>query len=737
MAVIFEEKKNMFLLTTRNTQYVFKIIGGKYLIHCYYGYRSESLDFAQNVLALPFSPGIKVAEQDRFSLNDAPLECSFHGSGDYRCSSLKIKGKYGDSCTFFTYCDYEIIKGRKEIPGIPFARAAEDTETLKIRMLDEVNGCYLTLYYTVYPSHDLITRYFTIDNQGQDPVKLQKAMSICLDLPGHEYDVITLYGCQTAERNMQRKSVGYGNYSIGSRRGASSHDFNPFLALASPDTNEESGDVYAFNLVYSGSFLDEVEVDAQGNTRVGIGLGEENFAYTIEAGEQFASPEAIMLYTSQGLGDMSRKLHSFIRDTIVPEEIFKQRPVVLNTWEALYFDIDSKTVLELAEEAKACGMDMIVVDDGWFGKRNDDTAGLGDWYPNPQKFPEGLKQTVEEVKKKGMKFGIWIEPEMVNPDSELYRAHPDWCLNCRERTPTLARNQLLLDFCNPKVLDFLKESFSETFRNVPIDYLKWDFNRTLSEVGSAYLPEDKQDEAYFRYQLGVYELYYWFRENFPQVMIENCSGGGGRYDLGMMAVSHQIWASDNTDAADRLRIQYGSTIAYPASVMSCHVSKPGERRGRKNTLDYKFKVALGGMLGYELNLLEASDDTKKEIKDQIDFYRRVEPVIKNGQLFRLVSPYERQEEVSAYYYADKPEGAERILLSYLQNEPYQRREMSWHMELPPLKVYTLRIRAAAAEAIYQEKITGQMYAGIDLQRGIQIRMAKEAEYGKIMFLEKQ
>ena len=469
---------------------------------------------------------------------------------------------------------------------------------------------------------------------------------------------------------------------------------------------------------------------------MGVGLGEENFAYSIGKDEEFHSPEGIMLYTANGLGDMSRKMHAFIRDAIVPREVFEQRPVVLNTWEAFVFDIDKDTILALADEGKKCGVDMLVVDDGWFGNRNGETAGLGDWWPNREKFPDGLKPLVQQIKDKGMKFGIWIEPEMVNPDSDLYRAHPEWCLNCKERIPTLARNQLVLDFCNPAVLEYLKNSFSQVFRDVPIDYIKWDFNRSLTEVGSTYLDTDMQDEAYFRYQLGVYQLFDWFREKFPNVMIENCSGGGGRYDLGMMAVSSQIWASDNTDATDRVRIQYGSTIAYPASVMSCHVSSPKPNKKRQNLLDYKYMVALGGMLGYELDLLSESEEVKLEIKKQITFYRQVEEVIKNGHQFRLISPFENPNEVSAYYYADKVCEAERILVSYLQNFAYENRDVSWYMELTPQKIYKLKIKAADAGATYIEKISGEHYLGEDLQRGINVRISEKNEFGKLMFFQK-
>ena len=737
MAIIFNQKNKMFKLITQHTQYMFKIIGDKYLVHCYYGYKSNSLDLSCDVLALGFSPEISNTELQRFSLNDAPLEFAYFGTGDYRCTSLKVKGGNGDSCTMFTYVGYEIFEGKRVGDKTPFARAVRDTETLAVFLRDEVTGCLLTLYYTVYPSYDIITRYFTVENQGTDDVKIQKAMPICLDLPGHEYDAITLHGCQAMECNVQRMPLGYGNYSVGSRRGSTGHNFNPFMAVVSKGTNEENGDVYAFNMIYSGSFLDEIEVDAQGNTRVGVGLGEETFAYTVEKGQSFTTPEAVMLYTQHGLGDMSRKLHSFIRDTIIPREVVEQRPVVINTWEAFYCDINEKLILELADESKSCGMDMVVIDDGWFGERNDDTSSLGDWYPNEIKFPNGLKAIADAIHQKGLKFGIWLEPEMVNPNSELYRKHPDWCLTCKDRTPTLARNQLVLDMTNPEVLEYLKTSIARLLENVDVDYIKWDCNRTPSEAGSRHLPKEQQDEAMYRHQLGVYELFFWLKEKFPKVLLENCSGGGGRYDLGMMAVSTQIWASDNTGAKDRVRIQHGCSLAYPATVMSCHVSAPQYTENKMGNLDYKYKVAIAGMLGYELNILETDDAMKAAFKEQIAFYRQVEELTKYGHLFRLISPYENISEVSAYYYADEEEKANRIFLTYLQNYPYRKRDISWHMELEPQKVFVLKVKAADCTATYKEVLSGREYSGADLIRGIPMRMSEDGEYGKVMLFEKQ
>lgn len=736
MSICYDRKNQIFSICTKTTQYVFKVVGGKYLVHCYYGAKSDCLDYSYNVQSLSFSPTIGEVGIPRFSLNDAPLEFSYFNSGDYRCCSLRVKGKNGDSSTLFTYKGYEIIDGRVDIGGLPNARMEHDTKTLIISLVDEVTDCELNLYYTVYPSHDIISRYFSLTNKGNRTIKIEKAMSICLDLPDHHYDVLTLHGCQTTEMNIQRNSLSYGNFSITSRRGASSHDFNPFIALVSANADEEYGDVYAFNFIYSGSFLDEIEVNAQGNTRISVGLGQETFSYSLNSNETFYSPEAIMIYTADGIGDMSRKMHSFIRDTIVPQECFEHRPVVLNTWEACYYNINEDILLSLARCAKECGMDMIVLDDGWFGKRNNSSSSLGDWTLDRNKFPSGLKYLSEKIHEMNMKFGIWIEPEMVNYDSELYRKHPEWCLVCKERKPTLSRDQLLLDFCNPDVLEYLKETFLKTFKDVKIDYFKWDFNRNPSEFGSSFLGAENQDEALFRCQKGVYELLFWFKEQFPDTFIESCSGGGGRYDLGMMAFSSQIWASDNTTAADRLRIQYGSTVAYPASVMSCHVSDPRNMPDVINALDYKYKVAIGGILGYELNMIGCSQEIKNEISQQINFYRSIEDLIKKGYLFRLISPFDNSMETASYYYSDKESNADRVCLFYLQNYPYNKRDISWHMDLIPQKVYSLKIKAADPNAVYVETLSGKAYNGRDLNAGIQVRADKSGEYGKIFLFEK-
>ena len=484
--------------------------------------------------------------------------------------------------------------------------------------------------------------------------------------------MISLYGKWNDERNVERYPIHRGLQILYSRRGMSGHQLNPFFALVSRDCDENQGRAFGFNFVYSGNFLNEVEVDPLGNTRVQIGMGSENFSWLLEPGESFITPEAVMTYTEKGLGQMSRNFHKFIRNHILPPEPFERRPVVINPWEAVWFDINEKMMLEFADNAKKTGMDMLVMDDGWFGERYNDQMGLGDWYVNERKFPEGLKVFVDRVKAHGIRFGIWIEPEMVNPDSELYRNHPDWCIHCVDRPRLRGRHQLVLDMGNEEVVNYLKEAFTKTFDGVSLDYFKWDFNRQLSQVGSAVLPPERQGEAAHRFVLGTYRLQKWFKETYPNCFLENCAGGGGRYDLGMMKFSSMIWTSDNTIPQKRVKIQYGSLLAYPSATMSCHVSNRNGICEDERQLKFHGDVALAGALGFELHLPKASDSLKGGITEQINFYRKHEKLILQGDYYPVASPFENNH--SAYYYMD--EAKSEILLSFLQFEPSKGKTVS-------------------------------------------------------------
>jgi alpha-galactosidase len=450
-----------------------------------------------------------------------------------------------------------------------------------------------------------------------------------------------------------------------------------------------------------------------------MGLGSECFSYTLQPDETFDSPEAVMTYSAKGLGGMSRNFHRFIRNHLLPKEALTPHPVVLNTWEACYFDIDANKLLSFAKEASHCGFDMLVMDDGWFGSRNGETTGLGDWQENKTKFPMGLKSFVKEICRQGVSFGIWIEPEMVNPDSDLYRAHPEWCLQIDGRESFLARNQMVLDMTNPQVISYLKESFTQTFQGVDISYFKWDMNRHLCALGSSHLPKEQQGEIAFRYMKGVYSLLSWFRETFPHAVIETCSGGGGRYDLGMMPYGIQIWLSDNTDPYARMKMQWTALTAYPAATMSCHVSNP---QNSLSSLDFRYHVAVGGMLGYELNILDMNDEIKERIKEQIQEYKTFEAVIRSGDYYGLVSPLTHPYAASYYVSEDNS----KILLSLAETQTCKEG-----------KTKLLKIKRADSRKIYIDQKTGKKYSGTDLKKGITLPLTGKENASRLLILTAQ
>lgn len=718
MAISFDESRKIFTIDTINTRYTFQIVYGKFPVHLYYGNKETAPDGEFVCKPFSFSPFYK-----EYHVSYLPDYClgEYNGfdSGDYRAYSLKIKNGNGDSCTVLKYQSYRIFKGRLELVGLPNADIDDNTETLELTLFDEVTDICVKLYYTVYSEDDVISRYVTITNNGKETVTIEKCMSLMLDLPDCNYDMISLYGGTQNERKYQRVPLHHGSQSIFSRRGFSSPHFNPFIALCETDATQTKGNVYGFNFVFSGNFLDEVEVDQHNFTRVQIGLGSDNFSWGLNSNETFVSPEAVMTFSSCGIDRMTRNFHRFTRKYILPAEPFETRPVVINPWEAVRFDIDEKLMLEFAKSAKETGIDMLVMDDGWFGERNSSFAGLGDWFVNKDKFKNGLKSFVLKVKEYGIKFGIWIEPEMINEDSNLFRAHPEWCLRCKDREMMESRNQLVLDMGNPEVLKYLKETFTETFKDIPIDYFKWDANRHSSQVGSMNLPKEQQGETAHRYMLGVYDLLDWFRRQYPNAMMETCSSGGGRYDLGMMKYGSMIWTSDNTKPHSRIKIQYGSMIAYPAATMSCHVTEHTECEDPKK-LNYRWQVAMGGALGYELLLPKASKTLKENIKQQIKIYHNYEDLILRGDYYSLLNPFETN--YNAYYFAD--EGYERILLTFLQVDAEKPKEI------------LLKVPETEENAKYIDEFSGIEYSGKNLCDGISV-MTEDSDCNSKMWAFKK
>lgn len=714
MAIKILTEENKILLKTKNTLYAMELLYGKYPVHLYYGKNVKNPDLTFQNRYLSFSPYYE-EHGTKFSPDTAMMEYPFFGMGDFRASALRIYDTVGGSdITDFSFRKAKKKRGRPALSGLPYAEGS--CETLELIFDDKVTGAELRLYYTVFPDSDVISRYFTLKNKGKHTLSIEKAMSLALDIPEGDYDVISFQSQYAHERSFQREMLCQGNRRITSRRGSSSHQANPFFMIADRKATETKGTAYGFNFVYSGSYLDEIEQDQNGTVRVMVGLGDELFRYRLEPGEEFTSPEAVMTYSSHGLGEVSRNMHRFTRNHILPPDVFSLRPVVLNSWEAFYFNINEELMVDFAKAAAECGMDMLVMDDGWFGDRRNDRAGLGDWVPCPELFPNGLASFVDRVRAQGIRFGIWIEPEMVNPDSNLYRTHPDWVLSCDGRERMLSRHQLVLDMANSEVVEYLKASLDKCFEGVHIDYFKWDMNRNMSHPESPYLPPERKRESSYRYMLGVYELYRWLRERFPDAMIENCSGGGGRFDLGMMKYSTQIWTSDNTKPQERVLIQYGTSFGYPSSVMSCHVANRRSEATDKRCMDFGYKVALGGPLGYEFNILTLSDEVKADIKKQIADYRQFEKLILNGELYRLKSPYE--DGCYAYYYTKKD--YTEFLLFYLQPKGDEKE-----------RTHKLKVAGAIRGVTYRDTLSGMEISGNELRRGLVVQADREDNYAKL------
>lgn len=702
---VFDKNTGIFTLKTMNTAYALKIVSGKYAVHLYYGAKDGSIsDYSARPLAFASYAENK---DGNFYFETTKSEYPFFGSGDFGADALRVRNENGNNVTYFEYSGYDIFDGRVAIQNLPYAETGKNDYTLLITYKDEKNNLTLNTYYTVFYDCDVISRYIVLENNGDNSVFIENAKSLSLDFNCGDYDVLSLYGAHYFERTVQRVNLPVGKSVIASDRGTSSHHFNPFIALCETNADYTQGEVYGFNFVYSGSF--ENVVEKTGNrVRVLVGMNGVVEGHRLDAGETYCSPEAIMTYSKDGLGGMSRNFHAFIKTCIIPENHLNSHPIVLNTWEAFTFDINEEKLLKLADEAKEIGIDTLVVDDGWFSIRNSDNAGLGDWWVNKEKFPSGLKEFSNKICNKGLNFGIWIEPEMVNPDSELYRNHPEWCLNAYGRPLSLSRNQLVLNMALPEVREYLKKSFLETFDGVKLNYIKWDMNRSLSTVGGHYVGAD-DNNLYRKFIEGVYDLHDWFNKTYPNVMIEGCSGGGGRYDLGMMKYVGQIWASDNTFPADRARIQCGTLLAYPSCMMSCHVSNPENALEDKKEMDYRYKVACAGVLGYEMDLISVSKDIKQGIKKQIEQYLAFKNIVLNGEYYPLIAQNERY----IYYYFDKKTGA--ILLQY------QSQKFEGQSEI-------IKISVAEDDAVYTLSGSDKKYSGKELKQGLKLELTRKADY---------
>lgn len=716
--ITYNKRTHIFRLETEHTTYAFRALRGKRAEHLYYGKKcGRILPMPQLPLNYGFSPND--ADTDFLHSHDFTFaEYPGYGAGDFRSPAVRILGKSGTGVTDFRFVGHRIYDGRPVLEGLPFPRGTTDCQTLEICLKDSLNGCKAFLSYTVYPAFDIITRSVTLENAGRSAITVEQPASLSFELPGRDYEQITLAGSYHTDRfNLERHPLGQGTHRMISRRGASGHQLNPFFALVSPETEEKTGDVYAFNFVYSGGFTNTVEITPHGATRVQIAADDENFAWLLEKGEKLTLPEAVMLYTNRGLGEMRHQMHAFIDTCILPPLPEGTAPLVLNTWEGTWFSIDEEKLLHYADAAKGTGIDTLVMDDGWFGARIGDDAGLGDWFVNRNKFPEGLAHTVRCVKERGLKFGIWIEPEMVNPDSDLYRAHPEYALTVPGKEPALSRKQLVLDMGNTAVIDYLKKSLSETFAGCDIAYFKWDFNRHICDAYSHVLPAKRQRETKFRFMRGTYALLDWLRKTWPNAILETCSGGGGRYDLGMMVYGHQIWTSDNTNPGDRIRIQSASLLAYPARTMSCHVAN-GENvcEGNPRTMRFRYAVAAAGALGYEFNLALCSDEVVKTVKAQVAEYKTYAHLMQSGRYDEYLSPFTSPLYAYAYLSDDRRE----ILLTALADKADTGR-------------YTV-YPDADERLSYRDTLSGKVYNGKELRRGLTLCPDGKDEWSMMLHL---
>ena len=646
----FDEKNKVFLLNTEHTSYGIALTDDRYVCHLYYGSRLEETDLRYLLREDegPFTPSSNKRETGSF-LDSAPMEYPESGMGDYRESALRIRSAAGYRASELVYEGYEIMAGKPWLEGLPATWGADSAcGTLKIYCRDQLLGMKVTLLYSVFQDSDALTRSAIIENEGKEPFYIEKALSACLDMDDRGFEVMGLFGSWARERRIQRIPLGYGRQNIASFRGESSHQEHPFLALVTPETTQDTGEVYAMNFVYSGNFIAQAEKSQFDSVRMTMGIHPEGFTWKLEPGESFTAPEVVLVYSSEGLGKMTRTFHDLYRNHLIRSPwLHRKRPILINNWEATYFDFDEKKLLEIAEDASELGIEMLVMDDGWFGKRSNDDSSLGDWRVNEEKIRGGLNSLVENVKKLGMKFGIWIEPEMISPDSELYRQHPDWALQVPGRDITQSRAQYVLDLSREEVADGVYEMIAEVLHSADISYVKWDMNRQLATMGSYAWPADRQGELYHRYMLGVYRMQERLLADFPDLLLENCSGGGARFDAGMLYYSPQIWCSDDTDAVERLAIQEGTALIYPVSAMGAHVSVcPNHTVGRVTPFVTRGHVALSGTFGYELDITKLTDEEKAIVKAQTAEYHKYNDLIREGDYYRMESYTENKDRDS-------------------------------------------------------------------------------------------
>lgn len=651
MSIHVNEEHKLFHLQTAKTSYIFKILENGNAGQLYYGPQIPVKKDYPNLASREEHDctNTLIVDQSDFQLELIKQEYAGLGKGDYRYPAYQITYPNGSRTSEFEYTGYEVADGKERLKNMPsaFDDQGDDSQTLTVTFKDELANLVLQLHYTVFEKEDVIVRSATFINHGQEAVTLDRALSLQLDLPDHDYDMLQFSGSWARERHLIRTPLRSGIQSIGSLRVASSHQQNPFFALARPHTDNHQGAAFGFNFIYSGNFIDSVEVDQFDTTRVLVGINPDDFGWKLANGESFQTPEAVMTYTSDGLNQMSQQLGAFYQDHLINQHFAHQdRPILINNWEATFMDFNEAKLMKIVDQADKLGIEMFVLDDGWFGHRDDDKSSLGDWFVDQKKFSNGISGFADRVHDKGMKFGLWFEPEMISIDSKLYEKHPDWMIATPGRQGTPARNQYVLDMTRQEVVDYLFEHMSAIIKQTKLDYIKWDMNRNITEMYGAKLPADQQLEFPHRYILGVYQLYARLTEAFPKVLFESCASGGGRFDLGMMYYAPQAWCSDDTDAVERIKIQDGTSYGYTQNMWGAHVSAvPNDQVGRLTSLDTRAAVAYFGDFGYELDITKMAADELATIKKQVAFYKQYRHLFQFGKFYRLDNPDTNNDNV--------------------------------------------------------------------------------------------
>ena len=667
MAIVYDASSKTFNLSTSKTSYVLKVLGSNHVAHVYWGKKIKAKNLDYVLRSKNWGSFLTNTDNiDDFMLEMTPQEYPGYGSTDLRTPAVELQFSDVTSATDFRYESHNIYAGKNKLNNLPATYVEDENEamTLELTLVDSLKNVKLILSYSVFEEFDAITRSVKIINESNEDVNINRVLSANVDFRDSDYELLQLSGAWARERHIIRKEIRSGSQSIESRRGSSSHAQNPFMALVRKDTTEQHGEVYGFSLIYSGNFLANVEVDMYENARAQIGINPFDFTWLLKSKEEFTAPEAVLVYSNEGLTGMSHIYNCLYGKRLCKGKYRDEvRPILINNWEATYFDFNETKIKEIAREATNLGMELFVLDDGWFGKRDDDNSSLGDWFVNEEKLKGGLNKLATEINEMGLQFGLWFEPEMVSPISELYKEHPDWCIHIPGRNRSEARRQLILDYSREDVCNYIIEKISEVLSSAPISYVKWDMNRNMSEIGSAKLPANRQREVAHRYILGLYKVLEEITTRFPDVLFESCSGGGGRFDPGMLYYMPQTWTSDNTDAIERLKIQFGTSMVYPNASIGCHVSAvPNHQVDRITPIETRGVVAMSGNFGYELDITKLPESEKEIIKEQVKLYKEIRETIQFGKCYRLSSPFENND--IAWMFISKD--CEEIIVSFVR-----------------------------------------------------------------------